>query len=323
MFHLNLSILFFLLAVSSFNSYADEGFDVNRLKNEPITPIPDVVGLDSNKVALGKRLFHDVNLSGNGTVSCATCHHLSNAGMDSLPHSIGINGKAGKINAPTILNSSLSFRQFWDGRAATLEEQVLGPLTDPVEMGSNWNHIYKYINSTSFYKQAFRKNYPNIELKKAIPNAIAEFERSLLTPNGAFDLYLKGNDQAISAQAKRGYKLFKSYGCISCHQGVAVGGNFYEKLGVIFPYFDKKTAKKSDFGRFLITKEIKDKFEFKVPGLRNVAKTAPYLHNGEIKTLETVVQIMAKNQLGRYISSPEISDIVSFLETLNGELNVE
>lgn len=291
------------------------------LKNEPITPIPNVTGLNAKKVALGKQLFHDVNLSADGTVSCASCHALANDGMDSLPVSIGINGQKGKRNAPTVLNSSLLYRQFWDARVSTLEEQVSGPLTNPVEMGGSWKEALRYIRSIASYKKAFSDIYADRATEKTVSQAIAEFERSLLTPNGPFDRYLKGDDGAIDMPTKRGYQLFKSFGCVSCHQGVAVGGNFQEKLGVVIPYFKEDPEIQQDLGRYHLSLVEEEKFEFKVPSLRNVARTAPYLHDGSIETLGEVVKIMAKHQLGRIISEKETVEIVKFLDSLNGELN--
>ncbi|MDF1589562.1 MAG: cytochrome-c peroxidase [Gammaproteobacteria bacterium] len=289
---------------------------------EPITPIPDAIGLDDQKIILGRRLFHDPMLSGDGTVSCASCHNLNNAGVDGLPIAIGVKGKLGIRNAPTVLNSSLSFRQFWDGRVATLEEQVSSPLLNPVEMATNWSDVLKYLGSDKNYASDFKKIYRETPSKKSVENAIAEFERSLLTPNGDFDRYLKGDSSAIDEQAKRGYYYFKSYGCISCHQGMAVGGNLYEKLGIVKPYYDETTmVTEPDLGRYNLTGEDEHKFEFKVPSLRNVARTAPYLHDGSIASLEQVVAIMAEYQLGRELSSEHIDDIVSFLETLNGDVD--
>ena len=300
-------------------AYAED--KAHWLKNEPISPIPNVTGLDAKKVELGKRLFHDANLSADGTVSCASCHGLANGGVDSLTVSVGINGQKGNRNAPTVLNSSLLYRQFWDGRVATLEEQVSGPLTNPVEMAGNWQDILHYIRSNEVYKKAFSESYGRVATKKIVSHAIAEFERSLLTPNGSFDRYLKGDEGAIDMPTKRGYQLFKSFGCASCHQGVAVGGNFYEKLGVVIPYFKEDPAIQQDLGRYQISFIEEDKFEFKVPGLRNIARTAPYLHDGSIETLNEVVRIMAKHQLGRMITEKETTDIVKFLRSLNGELN--
>jgi len=301
-------------------SYAEDRS--SWLKNEPITPIMPAMGLDEAKVRLGKRLFHDVNLSADGTVSCASCHSLANGGIDGLKLSAGIKGQIGTRNAPTVFNSSLNFRQFWDGRARTLEEQVSGPLTNPIEMAGNWDDALRYIRSNNKYKQAFTDSYGSQATQTNVAHAIAEFERSLVTPNGKFDRYLKGDESAIDQETKHGYQLFKSFGCAACHQGVAVGGNFYEKIGVVIPYFDGDVSL-LDLGRYQVTLVEEDKFEFKVPSLRNVARTAPYLHDGSLATLEEVVKVMAKHQLGRGLNKRDVGDIVKFLHSLNGELNVQ
>lgn len=316
-----ITLLFLHYIIFSFLPvYAAETAQFSR--NEPITPVPDNLGLDPARVALGRRLFHDPALSVDGSISCASCHNLDMAGQDGLPVSVGMKGQHGSRNAPTVLNSGLLFRQFWDGRAATLEEQVSAPLTNPVEMASSWEKVIAYLKSEPSYQLAFEKNYDQPPDRLNVSHAIAIFERSLVTPDGAFDRYLKGDDSAIDEQARSGYQYFKSYGCIGCHQGVAVGGNMYEKLGVIIPYYGTQNSpQKIDLGRFLITGVEEHKYEFKVPSLRNVTRTAPYFHNGAIATLEEAVAIMAKHQLGREIPDQHIQDIVSFLETLNGDLS--
>lgn len=293
----------------------------SKVRFEPISPIPDMTGLDTAKVQLGKQLFNDPNLSSDGSVSCASCHNLKHAGVDGLALSVGVKGQLGKRNAPTVLNSSLSFRQFWDGRADSLEEQAMDVLTSPLEMANNWDSILTYLQASPDYQVAFAQSYSGSITQDKVLNALADFQKSLLTPNGAFDLYLKGDDKAIDEQTKRGYQLFKSYGCVSCHQGVAVGGNMYEKLGIVIPYFSEETTTGLDMGRYRLSGDNEHKFEFKVPSLRNVARTAPYLHDGSIDTLEEVVSIMAKHQLGLRLSDNETADIVKFLQSLNGNLN--
>jgi len=279
-------------------------------------------GLDEAKVQLGKRLFHDVNLSADGAVSCASCHSIANGGIDGLKLSAGIKGQIGTRNAPTVFNSSLNFRQFWDGRERTLEEQVSVPLTNPMEMAGNWDDALRYIRSNDKYQQAFTDSYGGQATQTNVAHAIAEFERSLVTPNGDFDRYLKGDENAIDQATKQGYQLFKKLGCIACHQGVAVGGNLYEKIGVAIPYTYEE-SESPDLGRYQLTSDEADKFEFKVPSLRNIDRTAPYLHDGSIATLDEVVKIMAKHQLGRELNKTEVGNIVKFLQSLNGELNVQ
>ncbi len=289
---------------------------------EPIAPIPEQHGQNPRKVELGKHLFHDAMLSGDGTVSCASCHPLHNAGVDGLPTSFGIGGAVVARNAPTVLNSGLLFAQFWDGRAKNLEEQVEGPLNDRKEMGGDWIKVIAYLKSQPGYVKKFAEIYGGEPSREATKDAIASYERSLITPNGPFDRYLKGDRNAISEEAREGYRLFKSYGCSSCHQGRAVGGNMYEKLGIVKPFFGVvREATKSDMGRYNQTGKEVHRHEFKVPSLRNVAKTAPYLHDGSVATLEHVVALMAEHQLGRRIPNEDIKKIVAFLHTLSGELS--
>ena len=287
--------------------------------SEPTKPIPHVRGLNEEVVALGDKLFHDPALSRDGMVSCASCHDLSLGGSDRRSLSRGIGGVLGELNAPTVFNISLHFAFFWDGRAQTLEEQMDGPLQNPREMGTNGPLLVETLKKDKRYRAAFQNLYKDGITYRNIKNAIATFQRSLLTPDSRFDQYLKGSVSAISAEEKHGYKLFKSYGCVSCHQGVSLGGNMYQKLGVMNPYFTlERGFKQADLGRFNVTGREKDRFKFKVPSLRNVALTPPYLHDGTAETLEEVVEIMARYQLGRSISELDKKLIVSFLKTLSG-----
>jgi len=286
---------------------------------EPITPIPDSIELDWSKVSLGEKLFHDGRLSSDGSVSCATCHSLDHGGVDGLSKSSGVGGKKGDINSPTVLNSSLNFVQFWDGRAKTLEQQIDGPIHNPVEMATNWPDVVVRLKTDANYVKEFANIYSQEISQRLIKDAIATFERSLLTPGGPFDRFLLGESDAISKQAQQGYRLFKAYGCSSCHQGAAAGGNMYAKLGNFYNYYADKSLSKMDYGRYNITGVEADRFKFKVPSLRNVTLTAPYLHNGSIETVESVVRIMGRYQLGRVIPDEDISKIVSFLGTLTGK----
>lgn len=288
---------------------------------EPITPIEKLTTLSPEKVALGDKLFHEPLLSADNTISCAHCHPLENGGTDGLARSIGINGMRGERNTPTVLNSGLNFVQFWDGRAESLETQVDSPIHNPKEMNSNWPQVINKLNSDSEYPALFSAIYDDGITVANIIDVIATFERSLLTPNSRFDLYLKGQKDAINEEELQGYKLFKSYGCSSCHQGQGIGGNIYEKLGVVISYFDKKEhLEVSDYGRYNITGKEQHRYQFKVPSLRNVAITGPYLHDGSIETLEEVVYIMGRYQLGRRIPPKDAERIVAFLKTLTGKL---
>jgi cytochrome c peroxidase len=299
---------------------SDSQQQVATTSKEPITPLPLSVGLDPKKVELGRRLFHEAKLSGDGTVSCARCHDLASAGVDRLPRSRGIGGKEGTINAPTVFNCAFNFRQFWDGRAEALEDQVDGPLQNPAEMGGTWPKAVAVLLGDPAYEAEFTALYPDGVQPKNIKDAIATFEHSLVTPNSRFDRFLRGDKTALNEREQEGYRLFKRVGCVSCHQGVNIGGNVYQKLGIVDNYFEARGhINEADFGRFNVTQREEDRFFFKVPSLRNVALTAPYLHDGTAKTLSEVVRIMARYQLGVQLDEAEEADMVAFLRTLTGE----
>lgn len=295
---------------------------VHARSREPIRPVPQSLPLDARKVSLGKKLFHETLLSKDNTVSCASCHDLTKGGTDRRVRSVGINQAEGDINAPTVFNSGLHFKQFWDGRAETLAEQVDGPTQADKEMGSTWPEVVTKLQAVPAYATAFKEIYSDGIQRKNVKDAIAEFEKSLITPNSRFDKYLRGDDQAVTEDEKEGYKKFKSYGCITCHQGVNVGGNLFQPLGVMGDYFgDRGSITRADLGRFNVTGNEEDKFTFKVPGLRNIALTAPYFHDGSAKTLEEAVSTMAKYQLGRELPPQDTAQIVLFLKSLTGEYN--
>jgi len=290
------------------------------LGGEPILPVPDVDIKSPGLVKLGERLFHDARFSSDQTVSCASCHLLSQGGIDGKKVSTGVNGREGTVNAPTVFNSSLNFRQFWDGRARNLFEQIDGPIHNQVEMDFDWQRVLSVIAYDADYKRLFNKNYSDGVTIINIKLAIVAFEESLLTPNSRFDQYLLGNNDALSGDEKLGYKLFKNYGCASCHQGVAIGANMYQKLGVISKYpFPSKISVDSWLGRFNVTGEELDKHFFKVPSLRNVANTAPYLHDGSKETLANVIEVMMVYQLGVPVIEDDVQLIIKFLKTLTGE----
>ncbi len=291
--------------------------------DEPLKPLEAPQDLNEDKIKLGKRLFHDVRLSKDDSISCASCHNLASGGTDNKVVSTGIDAKQGTINSPTVFNSGLLFRQFWDGHAESLEDQIDGPVQNSVEMGSLWPEVIVKLHKDDTYPDEFRAIYKDekeIISRETIKDAIAEFERSLVTINSPFDRYLKGEENAIDAQAKEGYKLFKKYGCASCHQGANVGGNMYQVFGVIDSYFEQRgNIKKADKGRFNVTANQEDMHSFKVPSLRLVALTAPYLHDGQAKTLREAVDIMFKHQLGRKAPDKDKEAIIHFLKTLVGE----
>ena len=281
--------------------------------HEPIEPIPEHISVDVKKAALGKKLFFDSILSKDKTINCASCHILQDGGDDNLRHSFGIKGQEGPINAPTVYNAVFNFHQFWDGRAKDLQDQAGGPIENPKEMGYNFKDLIKRLNKTN-YKAEFDAVYKDGITKANITDAIAEYEKTLITPNAPFDRYLRGDKNAITPEEKEGYELFKSKGCITCHHGINIGGNLYNKFGIF------EDANSSSYGRFNVTHKERDKFYFKVPSLRNIARTAPYFHDGRTYELRQAVYEMAKYQLGRKITSQEVDKIVAFLKSLNGEI---
>jgi cytochrome c peroxidase len=286
----------------------------------PFEPLPEVK-VDEKKVELGRRLYFDTRLSGDGTLSCASCHSFDKGGADAAKTSTGIRGQLGPINSPTVLNAHLNFVQFWDGRAKDLEEQALGPVENPLEMGTTWPEVVERLKADAKYVETFGDLYDDGITKENVANAIAEFERSLSTP-APFDRFLQGDEDAISEEAKRGHDLFVSIGCTSCHTGPGLGGTMFQKFGLLEDYFPIRGGEltEADLGRFNVTKNEADKHMFKVPLLRNVALTAPYFHDGSVDELATAVEIMARVQLRKTLKPDEIEAIVAFLESLTGEL---
>jgi cytochrome c peroxidase len=290
--------------------------------DEPIKPLPTSLSLDAKKVALGERLFNDKRLSKNDSVACVSCHSLTKGGADGMTTATGIGGAKGPINTPTVFNSGYNFRQFWDGRAASLEEQAAGPVHNPKEMGSDWAQVLGKLAQDDALVTQMKQSYPDGLLAKNIQNALAVYERSLTTPNARIDRYLRGDKAALSSDELQGYQLFKTYGCVACHQGINIGGNMFQTFGVMGDYFAKRgNPTDADLGRYNVTKNESDKHVFKVPSLRNVALTAPYFHDGSAKTLGDAVDVMFKFQLGRAASAQDKDLIVKFLHTLSGELH--
>lgn len=288
-------------------------FNVILFSKEPITPIPLEIEFDKEKANLGKELFFDPILSKDNTISCHSCHILEQGGDDNLQFSFGVDGKVGNMNSPTVFNSTFNFVQFWDGRAKNLQEQAQGPITNEVEMAHTFEEIIKILNNTE-YKEKFRKIYKDGVTKNNITDSLAQFQKTLITPNSPFDKYLRGDKNAISKEQKQGYELFKNQGCIACHHGVNVGGNLYAKFGLI------SELQSDSKGRYEVTKNELDKYYFKVPTLRNIELTSPYLHDGRIEELEDVVKFMAHYQLGKSLSEEEVKKIVLFLKSLTGDL---
>lgn len=288
---------------------------------EKIVPI-ETISTDPAKVALGNILFHDTRLSVNNTISCASCHDLKTAGVDNEDVSDGVFDLEGGVNAPTVFNSVYNFVQFWDGRAETLAKQAAGPPLNPVEMGcQSFDEIVAKLVCDKEMVKMFNAIYPEGITEETITDAIAEFEKTLVTPDSRFDKYLKGDQTAINDQEKAGYDLFLATGCATCHNGPILGGQSYELMGVKADYFAErgKELTNEDNGRFKETQCERDRHRFKTPGLRNVALTWPYYHDATRATLEEAVRDMGKYQSGVKLSQSQISDIVAFLNTLTGE----
>ncbi len=289
--------------------------------NNPTTPA---------KVELGKMLYHDVRLSSNGVLSCNSCHNVMNGGDDNRGGSIGVRNQVGGRSAPTVWNSAFSSVQFWDGRAPSLEEQAKGPVTNPGEMGmKSWDDVVVRLKAMPEYTKAFAAAFSGDSSVTAdnAAKAIAAYERTLITPNSAYDKYVKGDKSALTEQQVKGMNTFAEVGCVGCHSGAAFNGpqlpegtGFYQK----FPanengVFEARYDFSSDLGRFEATKNDADKHLFKVPTLRNIALTAPYFHNGKVQSLEDAIKIMGTLQLSKDLSAEQVSDIAAFLNGLTGE----
>lgn len=291
----------------------------SQWQNEPVQILPRSLAVDGNKVALGTRLFHDPRLSGDGTISCASCHALGAGGVDGRQTSLGIKGQTGPINAPTVFNAAFNHQQFWDGRAGDLQAQAGGPPLNPKEMGStSWDQIITKLDQDAGLKAKFLQSYPQGFTAFSITDAISEFEKTLLTPDSPFDRYLRGDEHAITAQQAHGYQLFKENKCATCHIGKTLGGQSYEPLGLKKDYFIADISE-ADIGRMNVTKKERDLFRQKVPTLRNITLTAPYFHRGDVATLDEAVKQMMVYQVGKKASQQDVNDIVAFLGSLQGQ----
>ncbi|MDR2187295.1 MAG: cytochrome-c peroxidase [Azonexus sp.] len=284
--------------------------------DEPIQPIKPPASINLGMAELGKKLYFDPRLSKSGFISCNSCHNLSMGGTDNIPTSIGDKWQQGPINAPTVLNSSLNVAQFWDGRAADLKAQAGGPIANPGEMAFSHTLALHVLESIPAYVREFNLVFGKSKITiDEVTQAIAEFEKTLVTPNSRFDQWLLGNKDALAKNEVEGYALFKDSGCVACHNGEAVGGNSFQKMGLVEPY--KTTAAAQ--GRADVTGQDADRFNFKVPTLRNVEMTYPYFHDGAANTLTEAVDIMGRLQLGKKFTKEENAKIVAFLKTLTGD----
>lgn len=299
--------------------YATAGFP-ESVQVSVLQPVPLTHNEDPEKVALGEKLFHDKRLSKDNSLACAGCHALDKGGTDQKKFSEGVGGQVGDINAPTVFNSAFGFKQFWDGRAATLEEQADGPVNNPIEMASNWQEAIPKLQQDAELTAAFAAKYPEGYSKDTITSAIATYERTLITPNSKFDKFLAGDANAMSAEEKQGYQLFMDLSCATCHVGKALGGQSFEKMGRKGDYFGLRgNEKKPDNGRFNVTNNEEDRHKFKVPTLRNIALTAPYLHDSSTDKLDEVVHVMAKYMVGKDVSAAQAAQMVAFMRALTGE----
>ncbi|MCB1865572.1 MAG: cytochrome-c peroxidase [Chromatiales bacterium] len=293
-------------------------------RNEPIEPLPTSVQLDAARVALGERLFGDSRLSASGQMSCAGCHRLDRAGADGRERSATNSGAPDQINTPTIFNVGFLYRFTWRGAFSSLAEQAASVIANPRHMASTPQAAVARISEDLGYRQGFAQAYPGQGLTPTtLLDALVNYERSLITPNARFDRWLRGEDAALDARELRGYEKFKRFGCIACHQGQMIGGNVFARFGIFTPGPAQRSAAPSgaDLGRFMVTGREEDRFVYRVPSLRNVAETAPYLHDGSIARLKDVIDEMAEHQLGRALELEDVDDIHAFLQTLTGEFD--
>lgn len=305
------------------NDYGNN-ISTEKFINESIRPIAKDFKVNKGKVELGLYLFHDTRLSADNTISCASCHSLGKGGTDNLPASVGIDNQIGGINSPTVFNAVYNLAQFWDGRAEDLQAQAAGPPLNPIEMGhESFEDIVISLSKDTFIKGLFDSIYDEGITENSITDAIAEFEKTLTTPNSPFDEYLMGDENAITENQKKGYAAFKRVGCATCHSGEAMGGTSFEYVGLYGDYYAGREAEitDADFGRYNFTKDELDKFFQKVPTLRNIELTFPYLHDANAKTLKEAVVMMNKYQVKEKLSAEEIDQVVDFLSTLTGEYN--
>lgn len=296
--------------------------EIRQLASALFKPVPDFAVRDGEArpsdelLNLGRTLYHDPRLSINDQISCNSCHDLARYGVDGEATSPGHDGTRGGRNSPTVLNAALHATQFWDGRAADVEEQALGPILNPVEMGMpDGETVEKKVRSIAAYEQLFAAAFPDAEQPITFDNigrAIGAFERGLITP-APFDRFLQGDDEAMTPDQLAGLKTFVDVGCTSCHNGVALGGQGFFKLGQVVPY------ETSDEGRFEVTQNEADKYFFKPPSLRNITETGPWFHDGSVTDLGEAVRLMAKHQLGRELNDDQVASILAFLGALKGE----
>jgi cytochrome c peroxidase len=291
------------------------------VSSEPIEPIAPVTDLDSGRVQLGALLFADKQLSSKNMLSCLSCHDLSTGGTVRAKQTVGYNGRMHRFNAPSIFNVGRNYRLGWRGNFTSLEQQNEAVLLDHNLMATSWSELIPRLRANAQYRAAFQKTYGRSIRRDDVLNALATYERSLVTPDAPFDRYLRGDLEALSNKAKSGYRLFKMYGCASCHQGSNVGGNLFQKFGIFVEQQGDGVVSNGDLGRWTVTHADSDIGVFRVPSLRNVGLTAPYFHDGRVASLGEAVGVMGRIQLGQEIPENDVEDLVAFLKSLTGTFN--
>ena len=317
--YITVAILALSIWLSGPHHSATSADDTLELAREPLQPIHPFTDLDPAEVALGEKLFFDPRLSADNSTACVTCHDLSRGGADGLPLSeIPAGGGKTQFNTPTIFNVALNATLFWTGRFDSLEEHIHNEMLRDAAV--RWSDVLTKLSADDHYIQEFSRVYDDGLTIANIQRAIVTFERSLTTPNSRFDRFLLGDRQALTKREQEGYRLFKDYGCVACHQGANVGGNMFQKLGIMEEFYtDEENLEPRNFGRELVTRDREDRHYFRVPSLRLAVLTAPYLHDGSVKKLDEMIKLMAKYQLGRAIPERDVELIIAFLATLPGE----
>jgi len=293
-----------------------------NVRDEPIRPLPLSSSEDPAKVVLGQRLFQDKRLSADDRLSCSSCHLLDHYGMDRVAFSTGANERLAEIKTPTVINSRFNFRQFWNGREVTLAEQVEATVESKSELNSSWPQLISKLRQDKGLRQQFEQIYDRGLSRASVVDALVTFERTLISANSPFDRWLRGEEGVLSKKALRGYKLFKSYGCVSCHQGQNVGSNMFARMGAMGHYFIDRNddMRLADLGLFALTDNEDDKYVFKVPSLRLAALNRYFFHDASVDSLQEAIKVMGKYQLGRELPEKDIVLIAEFLKSLVGEL---
>lgn len=288
--------------------------------DQPIEPLPVTVEFDPARAQLGEALFREPLLSGDGKVACSNCHHGDHGLAEDKAHSFVEGRPESLVNTPTMYNIRFLYKLGWGGKFDSLETQLDALMKNPSVMASSWEGAARRLSNVAGYSDRFSTLFHDGLTPANVRQALLEYERSLVTPNAPFDRFLRGDSSALSPEAKAGYGLFKGYGCASCHQGIAIGGNVFERFGVLRDVFaDRGHSNNADLGRFNVTGREQDRYVFRVPSLRNVALTAPYFHDGSATSLEQAVGVMARYQLGRELDAKDRDLLVLFLRSLTGE----